>query len=185
MTLMYKHQTLIVNLNFTKTINWFFKSDWLITMLFQGQQRCSSRNMSHLVKSGFDLLQTWFHMILICTMWMYNIVQMYDTTYDIWQEKDEGPPLTPLLNTTITGAKTYKRDCSNSYELATNSPKCKIVTHCHEIALELLYYFLSRVLEVVAHWKSCRSLLISGLSVNNGFSFGLFITQISCGFGRW
>ncbi len=45
-------QTLIVSLNFTKIINLFFKSDWLITTLFQGQQRCWSRNMSHLVKSG-------------------------------------------------------------------------------------------------------------------------------------
>ncbi len=45
---MYKQQTLIEILNFTKIINLFFKSDWLITMLFQGQQR----NMSHLVKSG-------------------------------------------------------------------------------------------------------------------------------------
>ncbi len=47
MTLMYKQQTLIVSLNFPK-----IKIDWLITMLFQGQQRCWSRNMSHLVKSG-------------------------------------------------------------------------------------------------------------------------------------
>ncbi len=45
-------QTLIVSLNFTKIINLFLKSDWLITMLFQGQQRCWSRNMSHLIKSG-------------------------------------------------------------------------------------------------------------------------------------
>ncbi len=45
------YQTLIVSLNFTKIINWFFKSDWLITMLFQGQQRYWSRNMSDLVKS--------------------------------------------------------------------------------------------------------------------------------------
>ncbi len=52
MTLMYKHQTLIVSLNYTQIINWFFKSDWIITMLFQGQQRCWPRNMSHLVKSG-------------------------------------------------------------------------------------------------------------------------------------
>ncbi len=50
---MYKHQTLILSLNFTKIINLFFKSDWLITMLFQGQQRCWSRNMLHLVKSGY------------------------------------------------------------------------------------------------------------------------------------
>ncbi len=35
---MYKQQTLIVSLNFKKIINLFFKSDWLITMLFQGQQ---------------------------------------------------------------------------------------------------------------------------------------------------
>ncbi len=49
---MYKQQTLIVSLNFTKIINLFFKSDWLITMSFQGQQSCWSRNMSHLVKSG-------------------------------------------------------------------------------------------------------------------------------------
>ncbi len=49
---MYKHQTLIVSLNLTKIINLFIKSDWLITMLFQGQQRCWSRNMSHLVKAG-------------------------------------------------------------------------------------------------------------------------------------
>ncbi len=52
MTLIYKQQTLIVSLNFTKTTDLFFKSDWLITMLFQGQQRCWPRNMSHLVKSG-------------------------------------------------------------------------------------------------------------------------------------
>ncbi len=52
MTLKYKQQTLIVSLNFAKIINVFFESDWLITMLFQGQQRCWSRNMSHLVKSG-------------------------------------------------------------------------------------------------------------------------------------
>ncbi len=52
MPLIYKHQTLIISLNFTKIINLFFKSDWLITMLFQGQQRCWPRNMSHLVKSG-------------------------------------------------------------------------------------------------------------------------------------
>ncbi len=43
-TLMYRHKTLIVILNFTKIINWFLKSDWLITMLFQGQQRCWPRN---------------------------------------------------------------------------------------------------------------------------------------------
>ncbi len=49
---MYKQQTLIVSLNFTKIINLFFKSDWLITMLLQGQQRCWPRNMLHLVKSG-------------------------------------------------------------------------------------------------------------------------------------
>ncbi len=49
---MYKQQTLIVSLNFTKIINLFFKSDWLITMSFQGQQSCWSRNMLHLVKSG-------------------------------------------------------------------------------------------------------------------------------------
>ncbi len=48
---MYKQQTLIVSLNFRNIINLFFKSDWLIAMLFQGQQRCLSRNMSHLVKS--------------------------------------------------------------------------------------------------------------------------------------
>ncbi len=52
MTLIYKQQTLIVRLNFTKIKNLLFKSDWLITMLFQGQQRCLPRNMSHLVKSG-------------------------------------------------------------------------------------------------------------------------------------
>ncbi len=51
--LMFKQQTLIVSLNFRKIINLFFKPDWLITMLFQGQQRCWSRNVSHLVKSGF------------------------------------------------------------------------------------------------------------------------------------
>ncbi len=78
---MYKHQTLIVSINFIKAINVFFKSDWLITTLFQGQQRCWSRNMSHLIKSGFALLQTWFHMILISAIWMYNIVQMYDTIF--------------------------------------------------------------------------------------------------------
>ncbi len=61
MTLMYKHQTLIVSLNFTKIINVFFKSDWLITMLFQAQQRCWSRNMSHLVKSGSAEHSTWAH----------------------------------------------------------------------------------------------------------------------------
>ncbi len=49
---MYKQQTLIVSLNFTKIINLFFKSDWLITMLFQCQQRFWPRNMSYLVKSG-------------------------------------------------------------------------------------------------------------------------------------
>ncbi len=49
---MYKQQTLIISLNFTTIINLFFKSDWLITMLFQGQQRWWPRNMSHLVKSG-------------------------------------------------------------------------------------------------------------------------------------
>ncbi len=49
---MYKQQSLIVSLDFRKMINLFFKSDWLIAMLFQGQQRCLSRNMSHLVKSG-------------------------------------------------------------------------------------------------------------------------------------
>ncbi len=37
---MYKQQILIVNLHFTKIINLIFKSDWLITMVFQGQQRC-------------------------------------------------------------------------------------------------------------------------------------------------
>ncbi len=52
MTLMYKQQTLIVSLNFTKIIKLFFKYDWLITMLFQCQQRCWPRNMLHLVKSG-------------------------------------------------------------------------------------------------------------------------------------
>ncbi len=52
MTLMYKQQTLIVSINFTKIINVFFKSDCLITMLFQGQQRFWPRNMSYLVKSG-------------------------------------------------------------------------------------------------------------------------------------
>ncbi len=52
MTLMYKQQTQIVSLNFRNIINLFFKSDWLIAMLFQGQQRYLSRNMSHLVKSG-------------------------------------------------------------------------------------------------------------------------------------
>ncbi len=30
---MYKHQTLIISLNFTKVINLFFKSDWLIIIL--------------------------------------------------------------------------------------------------------------------------------------------------------
>ncbi len=49
---MYRHQTLIVILNFTKIINWFLKSDWLITMLFQGQQRCWPRNTSHSAISG-------------------------------------------------------------------------------------------------------------------------------------
>ncbi len=49
---MYKQQTLIISLNFKKIINLFFKSDWLITMLFLGQQRCWPRNMPHLVKSG-------------------------------------------------------------------------------------------------------------------------------------
>ncbi len=48
---MYKQQTLIISLNFTKIINLFFKSDWLMTMLFLGQQRCWLRNMPHLVKS--------------------------------------------------------------------------------------------------------------------------------------
>ncbi len=52
MTLMYKQQTLIVSLHFTKIIKLFFKYDWLITMLFQGQQICWPRNMSHSVKSG-------------------------------------------------------------------------------------------------------------------------------------
>ncbi len=52
MTLLYKHQTLFVSLNYPKIKNLFFKSDWLITMLFQGQQKCWPRNMSHLVKSG-------------------------------------------------------------------------------------------------------------------------------------
>ncbi len=51
-----KQQTLIVTVNFTTIINLFFKSDWLITMLFQGQQRCWSKNMSHLVKSGSAFL---------------------------------------------------------------------------------------------------------------------------------
>ncbi len=36
---MYKQKTLIASLNFTKNINLFFKSDWLITMLFQGKIR--------------------------------------------------------------------------------------------------------------------------------------------------
>ncbi len=49
---MYRHQTLIVILNFTKIINWFLKSDWLITMLFQGQQRCWLWNTSHSAISG-------------------------------------------------------------------------------------------------------------------------------------
>ncbi len=40
---MYKQQTLIASLNFTNIINFFLKSDWLITMLFQGQQRCWCR----------------------------------------------------------------------------------------------------------------------------------------------
>ncbi len=40
---MYKQQTLIVSLNFTNIINFFLKSPWLITMLFQGQQRCWCR----------------------------------------------------------------------------------------------------------------------------------------------
>ncbi len=52
------HQTLIVSLNFTKTINWFFKSDWLITMLSQGQQRCGKGNMLHVVKAGSALTLT-------------------------------------------------------------------------------------------------------------------------------
>ncbi len=39
MTLIYKQQSLIVSLNFTKIINLLFKSDWLITMLLQGKQR--------------------------------------------------------------------------------------------------------------------------------------------------
>ncbi len=55
---MYKQQTLIVSLNKKKIINLFFKSDWLITMLFQGQQRCWPRNMSLLVKSGSAWLST-------------------------------------------------------------------------------------------------------------------------------
>ncbi len=36
MTLMYKQQTLIASLNFTKIINLFLQFDCLITMLFQG-----------------------------------------------------------------------------------------------------------------------------------------------------
>lgn len=30
-------------------------------------------------------------------------------------------------------------DCMNSYELATNSPKLKTVTNCHENVLDLAY----------------------------------------------
>ncbi len=64
-TMIYKHQTLIVYLNFTKIINLFFKSDWLIKMLFRGQQRCWSKNMSHLVKSVSATLQcAWIKKIL-------------------------------------------------------------------------------------------------------------------------
>ncbi len=37
------------------TFDLYFKSDWLITMLFQDQQRCWPRNMLHLVKSGSAL----------------------------------------------------------------------------------------------------------------------------------
>lgn len=50
--MIWKHQTLIVNLNVTWTVKLSLKSDWLTGMLFQDEQRCWSRNMLHLVKSG-------------------------------------------------------------------------------------------------------------------------------------
>ncbi len=52
MTRMYEQQTLIGRLHFTK-INWFFKSDWLIPMSFQGQQRCPWREHVALGKIRF------------------------------------------------------------------------------------------------------------------------------------
>ncbi len=51
---MYKQQTLIVSLNFTKIINLFFKSDWLIIMLFQGQQRCCDHNLRYEGPMGLE-----------------------------------------------------------------------------------------------------------------------------------
>ncbi len=50
-----------------------FKSDWLITMLFQGQQRCGSRNMSHLVKSGS-----------VCSRSSFQFKARLDCTSCVW-----------------------------------------------------------------------------------------------------
>lgn len=63
---------------------------------------------------------------------------LYEFVQFVWKStknkhKHEGPPLTPI----VSGAhadwmKTYEWDCTNSYELTTNFPKCKIVMNWHE-----------------------------------------------------
>ncbi len=56
-------KTQITKPKFHKNINLFFKSDWLITMLFLGQH-----NMPHLVKSGFcaSLAHQWISAVNRC-----------------------------------------------------------------------------------------------------------------------
>ncbi len=73
---MYKHQTLIVSLNFTEIINLFFKSDWLITMLTQehvalGKIRfCIEAMPPYCNNKALPILTQ--HEILDSTFWLFS-----------------------------------------------------------------------------------------------------------------
>jgi len=67
------HQTLILSLNLTSTVNLSPNSDWLIGMLFQDLQRCWSRNMLYLMKSGSP------------SSWQEAVSQLKQRTY--WNRK--------------------------------------------------------------------------------------------------
>ncbi len=74
-------------------------------------------------------LQIWWRNKLIVWGWVH-FQQMFRWT-------------TPLANVVVailfyrlkSVISKYKWDCTNSYKLATDLPRCKIVTNCHEIVL--------------------------------------------------